>query len=454
MPQPPNIAIVSGEISGDLVGGALARELKALRPDVTLWGIGSRHMAAAGVELLYDSSEWSAISVVETLKLYPKLRWTAYPRVVEEAAKRRPAVIVLIDFGAFNVKVAYKARALGIPVLYYFPPGSWKRAGRVKAEIAAVTDRILTQFPWSEERLRSVGANAEFVGHPLVELVKPTVTKAEFADRFGMNPNLPIIGLLPGSRGFEVEHNTPAMLGAADLIVRDLPGAQFVFGVASGAARSRIEAAIEAHARKRLAEQTATDDVGRLAADVDRQSGRGKPLLVTPEGVTVDPKDLASGNVRMAGGARYSLPPIVLAEGLGYDVMAHSDALLVCSGTATLEAALLGTPMAILYRGSRLMYLEANLRRIRPEHFGMPNIIADRRIVPEFLQDEATPEALAGYVLQMLHDPAARAATREDLRAVRSALLPPSGSTGTEDPSRRAAQRALELAGLMNADMG
>lgn len=447
----PNVAIISGEMSGDLVGGALARELLRLRPDLKLWGIGSRYMANAGVELLYNSADWSAISIVESVKIYPKLRWSAYPRVVREVLSRRPAAVILIDFGAFNVKVASRIKPRGIPVLYYFPPGSWRKRGKVNPQIAQVTDRIATPFPWSEERLRSVGANVEFVGHPLLELVKPSLSRSAFADRFGIEAGAPIVGLLPGSRGFEVEYNTPAMLGAARIIHAQLPDAQFVFGLASPAARSMVEKIVtewhqsdelepSAHAAAALEN---LKDKGINVLEEKLGIGKRGAKLVTPEGVLV-PADVL--NKRPPGSEdgprrKVSFPPVVLTEGLTYDVMAHSDALMVCSGTATLEAALLGTPMVILYRGSKLMYLESKLLKVRPEHFGMPNIIADRRIVPEFVQDEASPEALAEHTLRFMRDPAVRGEVKAALLAVRQSL-------GEPGASERTARMALQLAQL------
>jgi lipid-A-disaccharide synthase len=445
----PNLALLSGEISGDVVGAALAKELLRLRPDLELWGMGSRHMAEAGVELLYNSGEWSAISIVETLKLYPKLRWSAYPHVVQEIRSRKPAAVILIDFGAFNVKVAYKSKEAGVPVLYYFPPGSWKRKGRVRAEVAQVSDLIATQFPWSEERLRSVGANVQFVGHPLLEIVRPSLTRAQFAERFGMDPGKPIIGLLPGSRGFEVEYNTPAMLGAARIIHKQLPGAQFVFGVASEMARARIEQALDKQVEELTRDLEQRQEAAGHAADVSTDAHGARLKAVTPEGVTINADDHEFRTVArrraLQEAGRFALPPTVLVEGLGYDVMAHSDALIVCSGTATLEAAILGTPMTILYRGSKLMELEGKILRRRPEHFGLPNIIADARIVPELLQHEASPEALAEHTLRYVSDPALKGQVKAKLQAVRDTL-------GAPGASERTARLALDLAGLTPQD--
>ncbi len=442
---PHNLAIISGEMSGDLVAGALAREILARRPDVNLWGVGSRNLKAAGVELLYNSADWSGIGIVQSLKIAPRLRFTAYPHVLREIARRKPAAVVLIDFGAFNVKVARWCTARGTPVMWYFPPGSWKRRGKLKDEIARITNRVVTPFPWSEERLRALRANAEFVGHPLLEIVRPSLTRAQFADRFGMEAAQPIIGIRPGSRGFEVEHNTPAMLGAARLIYKEMPDAQFVVGAASPAARKHLDALIRRDPmhktpleamRKRLEE-----GISELR-DFERDD-----RLITNEGLVVSGSAMKSEfKKRLEQEGRRDLwLPVVLVENLTYDIMAHSDALMVCSGTATLEAALLGTPMAILYRGSKMMEMEIKLLRINPEHIGLPNIIADRRIVPEFRQHEASPEALATAILRVLRDPRARAETKEALAGVRHVLEPPANSPGS---SARAAEIALELAGL------
>jgi lipid-A-disaccharide synthase len=335
--------------------------------------------------------------------------------------------------------------------MWYFPPGSWRRRGKLKEEIARITKRVVTPFPWSAERLKALGANAEFVGHPLLEIVRPTLTKRQFAERFGMDPAAPIVGLLPGSRGFEVECNAPAMLGAARLIYREMGDAQFVFGAASGRARDLIERAIEQELERNAREHELQRQRARTKDDASRDSAPVRPplKLVTPEGLTVEAPDfkarLAQRRVAMERAGAGTIPPLIIAEELTWDVMAHSDALIVCSGTATLEAALLGTPMVIIYRGTKMMEVEAKLLRINPEHIGLPNIIADKRIVPEFIQDAANPEALAETVLNLLRDVETRAKAREALAGVRNILAPPPGIPGS---SARAAEIALELARL------
>ncbi|MCC6730796.1 MAG: hypothetical protein IT208_15795 [Chthonomonadales bacterium] len=433
----PNIALVSGEGSGDTVGGALAVAVRRLWPQVAIWGLGSSRMAAAGVELLADSAEWGAIGVVEALKVYPRLRYGIYPALIAQVRRRRPALVVLIDFGAFNVKVARWCKASGVPVLYYFPPGSWRRNGTARSELGRVTDRIATPFPWSAERLREMGANVEFVGHPLLDLSRPSLTRAQFAERFGMEPGHPIVGLLPGSRRFEVTYNTPAMLAAAARISRTVTNAQFVYSVAPTIAPERAVALV----RGFRPQPGKGDHQGFRPVCGARRDARKEPQLITPEGVVVPSTYLQRRERAARRTDAAALPPIVLCSGMTQDLIAHADVLLACSGTVTLEAAILGTPMVILYRGSRLMAMEYRLRRLqRVEHIGMPNIIAGRRIVPELRQEEASPERLADEAIRLLRDPTARATMKDDLRQVREAL-------GEPGATERVAHIVLEMAG-------
>ena len=212
-----NIAIFSGELSGDLIGAGLARELGRLAPEVQLWGLGSSAMQAEGVELLADSADWGTISITQALKKVPGLLAHVAPLVKKELRSRRPDVVVLIDFGAFNVRAARFCKGLGLRVCYYFPPGSWLRTGTRGAELSVLTDVIAAPFPWAAERYAGLGANTVYVGHPLLERVQPKMTREEFAAQFGMDAAKPIVGLLPGSRRHEVIHLMPALLGLHDL---------------------------------------------------------------------------------------------------------------------------------------------------------------------------------------------------------------------------------------------
>ena len=450
-----NIAIFSGELSGDLIGGALARELKRLCPEVTLWGLGSDSMRAEGVELLADSAAWGAIGIVEALGKVPSVL-RMLPKVKKELRERKPDAVVLIDFGAFNVRVARAAKEYGLKVCYDVPPGSWRRTGTKGAELAQITDVIAAPFPWAAERYKALGANAIYVGHPLVERVKSTMTRTEFAAQFGMDASRPIIGMLPGSREQEVSHLMPTLLDAARLIYGQIIDTQFVIGVAPNISEAMMAQYLVGHndLRDKLTEiwhEFAMDAETKILRPITRTAERiavqQRPILVTnagklaPDDVLDDQKYSHQHADRMRSRSDRMPPPTVLAKGLTYEVMAHSDVLLTCSGTATLEATLFTTPMVILYRGSKLMEWEYRLRGIKKKipYIGLPNILADKTIVPELVQDEATPEAITAHALKLLNNVEARSTTRRELQQVRAAL-------GEPGASRKTAEIVLDLA--------
>lgn len=451
-----NIAIFSGELSGDLIGGALAREIRRLAPDVELWGLGSDSMRAAGVEILADSAAWGAIGISQALGKAPHLLWNVAPKVGRALRARRPDVVVPIDFGAFNVRLARFSKQHGLKVCYYFPPGAWRRTGTAGANLAAITDLIATPFAWSAERFCALGANAVAVGHPLLERVTPAMSRAEFAAQFGMDAAKPIFGLMPGSRGHEIQHILPALLEAARLIYREAPDAQFVVGVAPSVSQEKMAHYLRGYteSRNRLsdiwhefvqeAETKVLKPVARTAGALSSQSNR---MLVTPGGVVMPEEalqkevDARRRSEHLRARAERTLPPIVLAKGLTYDVMAHSDVLLVCSGTATLEAAICGTPMVVVYIGSKFMALEYRLRGIQKKvpYISLPNILSDRSIVPELIQGEATPEAITEKAIPLLNDLETRRKMKQDLQAVREML-------GEPGASERTARLILDLA--------
>jgi len=451
-----NIAIISGELSGDLIGGALAEELKRLVPDVELWGIGSSAMQGAGVELLADSAAWGTISFTETIHIVPKMLCQIGPMLKAEIVKRKPDVLVLIDFGAFNVRAARYAKRIGLKVCYYFPPGSWRRTGRRGAGLASITDVLAAPFPWAAERYKSLGANAIYVGHPLLERVKSRMTRDEFAAQFGMDPTKPIIGMLPGSRRQEVSHLMPTLLEAAKLLYRSVPEAQFVVGVAPSISSEEMARYLtdQPDLRDRLSDiwhevalETGTRLVEPLARTAGKLTAQRSHILVTNNGVMLpeaalrEEMEARRHSEHLRARAEHTMPPTVLAKGLTYEVMAHSDVLLTCSGTATLEASVFGTPMVILYRGSKLMELEYNLRGLKKKikWIGLPNILADRTVAPELIQNDATPEAIAAHALKLLNDIETRQAAKVGLAEVRAAM-------GTPGASARTAQIVVDLA--------
>jgi len=445
--KPLRIAIMAGEPSGDRQGAALLSALRELAHprSVEAWGIGGHAMREAGVSLRYNSEPWASIGLADTLLKLPFL--LAVRAEMQRAVRReRPDALVLIDAGAFNVPIGRAARSEGIcPVFYYFPPGSWRKGAIIRKGLRKVVqsaDRIVTPFLWSEALLKAAGSDAYFVGHPLLDLVKPQLTAAEFTERFGLDSYRPLVALLPGSRKSEIRHILPALIGAANEMARRIPGIQFAVALASSGHRQMVEEIIEkerASSRLQLLMHQAGDRLAHLAQGAITPP---VPVLATNEGVSLDGRTLSQGTSDDSLPRERPAPaPLVICEGLTWDVLARSDLVLTKSGTATLEAMILKKPMVIVYRGSALMGLEWRMRRRRLNiaHIGLPNILADERLFAELLQDDATPEAIAELGVELLLQPGRILALKERLIGlVQNNLGEPGGV-------RRAAALLLDL---------
>jgi lipid-A-disaccharide synthase len=355
--------MVAGEASGDLHGATLARALATLAPGLTIAGMGGTRMAAAGVRLVQRAERVTVVGGTEALGRLPAL-WTAFRALRRQLRGRRPGVLVLIDFPEFNLRLARVARRLGVPVVYFVAPQLWAwRRGRVRS-MARDVKRVLAIFPFEVGLYQEAGVPVEFVGHPLLDVL-PALGRD--AARSGLaTPGETLIGLLPGSRDAEVRRHLPVLLGAASRIAARRPGTRFAVPVAPTIAVAEVETAVRAS---------------------------GLPIEVCP--------------------------------GEAYRVMAAADLLLVASGTATLEAACYGTPMVVLYRLSSLSYALARALVRGVSHISLPNIVAGRAVVPEFVQGQATPEAIAGAALGILEDDVGRAAQRAALLEVRTRLGEP-----------------------------
>ncbi len=449
-----NIAIFSGEVSGDLIAGALVRAIKEREPNAIFWGMGSNSLQSAGAELIANSAEWGAIGVTEAFRVAPKIFFKILPMLKRALTERRPDVVVLIDFGAVNMQIARHAKKIGLKVLYYFPPGSWRRTAKPSTELAKITDVLASPFLWSHERYKADGCNSVYVGHPLLERVHPSMTREQFAESLGLSPDKPIIGLLPGSRRQEVVHLVPTLIETAKTIWAQVPDAQFVMSVAPTISEETLRNWLAHHSefRDKIADiwhefiyEAETKILRPVARTARRLSGQPIPQFVTAEGVVVSADKLEENRTTNALQQNLSrpkgLPPIVLAKGVTYDIMAYSHVLLACSGTATLEATLFETPMVILYRGSKIMELESILRGTRKKlrFMGLPNIIADRSVVAELIQEQANPEAITQIALPLLNDVTARQKMKAELRAIKESLGEPGASAKT-------AELVLELA--------
>lgn len=371
----PRIFFVAGEVSGDLHGADLAREIRALDSGVLLEGIGGRRMAAAGVHLVEDASDWAVIGWLDALRQLRRFV-RRLDALVARLLADPPAVIVPIDFPGFNLALLKRLRGR-IPAVYYVPPMVSIRRGRRAERVAALGARLLAIFPFEADAYRRAGADAAFVGHPAVDLALQTGPAEAARARLGLHPSAPVLGLLPGSRAAELDNLLEPMLGAARLARRGAPELEIALALASPTFRPRVEAAVA------------------------------------------------------ASGMR-----VVIAEG-ARDVMPSATVLLTASGTATVEAMVLGVPMIVTYRTSWVnawvAYLAMNTRRV-----AMPNIMAGEMLVPEVLQAHVTPQALADAVVALVRDPAARS-------AMRSRLLRLAEGLGHPGAARRAAAEILAV---------
>ncbi len=376
----PTIALSAGEASGDLNGAHLVAELKTLRPELDFWGVGGPRMRGAGVEVVLDMTG-GTIGLCATAQSLPAVS-IKYLRFRRTLLRRPPGLFIPIDFGAFNLRLAQVLHRRGVPVVYYFPPSSWRRRPRNASRLLAAGGKVITPFEWSAKALSAAGLDARWVGHPLLDIAKPTMERATFLRELGLDGSLPVIGLLPGSRRHELTEHLALMLRSAKIMDRELGGAQFIVAVVGSG-------------------QWIRERVVAVAAQ-DR---------------------------------------VLVVEGRTYDCIAACDLLISKSGTATLEAAVIGTPMVVVYRGTALMRVEYRLRKRELEQFiGMPNIVAGRSVCPELINEDVTAERIAEVALGLLRDKGALDAMRESLAEVRRSLGEP-GAVG------RAAQAALEMGG-------
>jgi lipid-A-disaccharide synthase len=357
-----------GEASGDLYAGALTRELLTLDPALTISGLGGPKFAAAGGRLVDDYRELSVTGLTEWIPKLPRLL-TARRRLVAAAEAARPDVLVLVDFSGFNFRLAPAIRKLGVPVVYYISPQIWaSRPGRL-ATMRAIADRVLVIFPFEAPIYEKGGVPVEFVGHPLIDLAKPSAARDPFLRGLKLSPSSPTVAILPGSRPNEVSRILPDLAAAARLILRAVPAAQFI-----------------------VARAPHLDD--RLFETVRQASFDG---------------------------------PLSVVDGDADTVLAAADVALTASGTATVQAALHDTPMVIVYRMAPLSYQLAR-RVVTLGTIGMVNLIAGETIAPEFVQDAFTPEAVAREAISILTDRDRAARIHAGLDGVRARLGGPGAS--------------------------
>jgi len=352
--------MAAGEASGDMQGALLVEELRRREPKLEFAGLGSTLMQRAGVHLLEDCRGLAAIGLIEGAKRFPRALCTYY-RLRRLLQSGWADLLILIDFPIVNLQLARYASARGCPVVYYFPPGAWTEENKRAAPVAQYSSRIITPFPMSTRAFAEAGADVTFVGHPLIDVLRPAVERRQ--RDLGPGDAAPFVAMLPGSREHEVTHILPVVLGAARMIKQELPGAEFGVSAAPTASMDQIVNVVREH-------------------DVDARIVEGTHELLE---------------------------------------MAH--VALVASGTATLEAAILGVPMVVVYRAGLIPYLHYRyVYRPRLHIIGMPNILAGEKIVPELIQYAASPQRIAEAALRYLQDKAFADHTTKQLQAAVSKL--------------------------------
>jgi len=362
MSAPPRIMLSAGEASGDRLGAGLARALLRRRPEIELFGMGGDEMARAGVEIVQDSSEVAVMGFLEVLSHLPALR-AAKRRLLDCLDRRRPDLLVPIDFPDFNFILSSNARRRDVPVVYFVSPQIWAwRRGRVK-KIRRMVRRILVLFPFEVPFYTDAGVPVSFVGHPVVERVLSSRAPEELRREIGFDSETTVVALLPGSRLTEIDYLLPVLLEAAALLRRQRPGLGFLVPQAPGV-----------------------------------------------------PREVLEGYVQASG-----LTDCRIHRGEFPDILRACAAGAVASGTASLEAAIVGLPMVVVYRVRQLSYTIGRAL-VRVDHIALPNLVAGREVVPELVQRACTPEAVAAQLAEFLDNPAAADAVREGLSEVRREL--------------------------------
>lgn len=372
----PKIFLSAGEASGEHYGALLMAELRRLEPEADFFGLGGTRMASLGLRRVVRAEDVAVMGITEVILHMPHI-YRQYRKLKGSLRAERPDLAILIDFPDVNLSLAAELRRLKIPVVYFVSPQLWAwKKYRIRG-VKRNVSRMLVIFPFEEAFYRAHGVAADFIGHPLADLDPPTVTREEFASQNGLDASKFWVGLLPGSRTRELEANLPPMFEAARLLG---PGYEYLLPVAPTLKDSQVQA---------------------FAA-----RAKGVP-------------------VRVVHDARA--------------VLQHARASVVASGTATVEAALIGNPFLVVYRVSRITYAVAQ-RVVRVAHVGMVNLIAGRRIVPELIQDDFTASKVVERLRPLLENEEARATMQSDLCTVGAALR-----VNNEGAIEHAARIALQL---------
>ncbi len=358
------ILLVAGETSGDLHGSHLVEAIQRIDPDIQFLGVGGERLKRAGMKLLYHSQSLSVVGITEVFAKLGSIL-NALRTLKRSLEREKPDLVILIDFPEFNLRLARTVRRRGIPILYYISPQIWAwRPKRIKL-IARLVKKMVVFFPFEVPLYEAAGVDVEWVGHPLLDTVKPTLPKERAFSQFGLDPKRRTVGLLPGSRLHEIERLLPPLLDSAQLLYKEIPDLQFVIPLAPGIPRTTL-------------------------------SFRMKNVSA----------------------------PVSVVEGFNYDVMNLCELLIMASGTATLEGAILGKPMIIIYKVS-LPSSWVGRALIRVDHIGLVNLVAEREIAPELIQKDVNPQKITDEAFRILKDPLLSRKMSESMGEVRLKLGEP-----------------------------
>jgi len=367
-PKRPLLMISAGEASSDMHAAHLLQALKKRKVEFDAFGMGANKLRDAGMELTLDCRELAVIGIVDVLINYP--RFLKRLKVLRQALiERKPDLLIIVDYPDFNLKLAETAKSTGIPVLFYISPQIWAWRKKRINRIGALVSQMAVLFPFEVDVYQQAGIPVTYVGHPLVDDAKCEKDKQAAQTHFGLNTTKPVIALLPGSRKGELSRNLPVMLSSAKYIHTLRPECQFIIPVAPTLDKASVQLMLDEH--------------GQICKLIDGES---------------------------------------------YCVMRAANVVLTASGTATLETAMIGTPMSIMYVVNSINY--AIMRRlIQIDNIGLVNIVAGKRIVQEFIQEKAQAKPLAEELLRLLDDEDYRNAMREELKSVQDKM----GSGGASD---------------------
>lgn len=380
----PSILFLAGDVSGDEHTARLIKQLQTRHADWQYFAVGGSAMKATGATMIGDSSGSGVIGLIPSLTLVPRLLKLQH-RVLDWCEKQRPQLVVMCDWGAFNARLLKPLQKLGIPVLYTFPPASWRKSGARGLSIAPFVARVATPFSWSAQRLQSVGCNAEWVGHPVLETLRKlendSAEKQQLRAGFGVDENEKLVALLPGSRALELKYIAPHLRDVIDLCATSSTRSlKFVIGAAPN----------------------------------------------------------TSEKVRSVFGDRAQI-----VEGRTSKLLQCCDAAIVKSGTSTLEAAAADAPQIVVYDGPKVLEWQWKLMggSKRTPFVAMPNIISEREVVRELLAEKCRAPFIVDELNKLLHEPEKRAQIQDDYDEIRRAL----GSELPHGATERTAQIVEEM---------